>query len=84
MLDNKNNTMNKNTYDKIEKGIVSLLMISFLLPFIFADSETVHYKALGMSETYTTPNVDLFWITVGMVTIFFLMEIWKSDLIGDK
>jgi hypothetical protein len=71
--------MNKRIYRRVERLIISLILISLTFPFLFSKSETVHYKALGMTKTYTHPNMEMFWFPVGLIILFTLMQIWEPE-----
>ena len=71
--------MTKRIYRRIERVVLSLMLISCTFPFVFPKSETVHYKGLGITETYTHPNMELFWVPVGLVILFTLIQIWEPE-----
>ena len=48
-------------FNKVQKVLVSLLFITFTLPFTFQVKEKIYREI-----TVTTPNLDLFWFPVGI------------------
>lgn len=73
---------------KIQKALISLLLLSFLLPFIFQEkNERAYISYVGFKEgvkekidVYYTPNIELFWIAVAFLILWVLTEIWEKEL----
>lgn len=73
---------------KIQKALISLLLFSFLLPFIFQKTEERSFLSYAgfneplkrTVETYHTLNIELLWIVVAFLILWLLTEIWEKEL----
>ena len=64
---------------KIQKVLLTCVVLSLLLPFIFMKKEVVTYLTLG-TRVYYNPRIELFPITIGFLILLILTWIWEKEL----
>ena len=64
---------------KIDKILISLVLITVFLPVIFTKKHVVHYLTLG-DIAYETPRSELFSIPLGLIIILIITMVWRKEL----
>lgn len=61
----------------LDKTFLTLIILTFWLPFVFQVSE-VRLKGTEYEYINTTPNMSLWIIPYGLITIWIITNIWTK------